>query len=85
MESTIEEEMEEKDDMGRGTTAWATEKGPQLNNDHNKCSLTSNTSPLPITPSSNLQKAAFMLAFWCQGDECKTVVWQALRLQIPHG
>lgn len=47
VESTIEEEMEEKDDVGGGTAARATGKGPELNNCHSKCYPTSNTGLLP--------------------------------------
>lgn len=45
METMIGEEMEEKDDAGRGTSARVTEKGPEFNDCHRKCYSTSNTSP----------------------------------------
>lgn len=84
----IEEKMKEKDDAGRGTATCVTEKGPELNNCHSKCYPTSNASPLPAHSQHTFQQPAegsLHLSIFMPRDECKTVVLQAMRLQIPRG
>lgn len=74
VESTIEEKMKDKDD------AEEAQQHVSLRKVQNSATATANATqpvmPAPFqhtlsTPSSNLQKAAFILAFSCQGMSAK--------------